>query len=104
MTTQINWSISQLERNLPEQVALTAHWRCTGTDGTFTGSVYGSQALPSNDPATPGFVPYEQITEALALQWLHEAMDVEQVLAHEANVQAQIDKQANPMQAVGTPW
>lgn len=102
--TTTTWTIDQLDHSLPDGTVLTAHWRCTGTDGTFTGSVYGSQALPSNDPATPGFVPYEQITEALALQWLHEAMDVEQVLAHEANVQAQIDKQANPTQAVGTPW
>jgi len=104
MTTQINWAISQLDRNLPEQVVLTAHWRCTGTDGTFTGSVYGSQALPSNDPATPGFVPYEQITEELALQWLHEVMGTEQVTAHEVNVQGQINKQASPTSATGVPW
>lgn len=104
MTTQTNWSIDQLERSLPDGIVLTAHWRCTGTDGTFSGSFYGSQSLPANDPAAPGFVPYEQITKELALQWLHESMGIEQVVAHEANVQQQINMQANPTQAVGVPW
>ena len=102
--TNFQWQICQLERSLPDGIVLTAHWRCNGTDGTFTGSVYGSQALPANDPAAPGFVPYEQITKDLALQWLHASMGAEQVSSHESNVQLQIDKQANPTQASGVPW
>lgn len=104
MTTQITWTISQLDRSLPDGTVLTAHWRCNGTDGTFTGAVYGTQSFPAKDPSDPTFVPYDQITEAMALQWTKDAMGAEQVTAHEANVQGQIDAQANPTSASGTPW
>ena len=102
--TTTNWTFSQLDRSLPDGTVLTAHWRCTGTDGTFTGSVYGTQSFPTKDPSDPTFVPYEQITEALALEWTKDAMGTEQVAAHEANVQQQIDAQANPTSASGVPW
>lgn len=102
--TAITWTISQLDRSLPDGTVLTAHWRCTGVDGEFTGSVYGTQSFPAKDPSDPTFVPYEQITKELALQWTKDAMGAEQVTAHEANVQGQIDAQANPTSASGTPW
>ena len=100
----ITWRIAQLDRSLPDGTVLTAHWRCNATDGTFTGAVYGTQSFPTKDPSDPTFVPYEQITEALALQWTHDAMGAEQVAAHEASVQSQIDAQANPTSASGVPW
>lgn len=102
--TAITWTISQLDRSLPDGTVLTAHWRCTGTDGEFTSSVYGTQSFPAKDPSDPTFVPYDRITEALALQWTKDAMGAEQVTAHEANVQGQIDAQANPTSASGVPW
>ena len=102
--TQITWNIEQLERSLPDGLVLTAHWRVTGVDGQHTGAVYGSIALPPNDPSAPDFVPYEQITKDQAIGWVKGAMGEEQVSAHEANVQAQIDKQKTPATASGTPW
>lgn len=102
--TTITWTIAQLDRSLPDGTILTAHWRCTGTDGAFTGSVYGTQSFPTKDPADPTFVPYDHITQATALAWVHQAMGPEQVTAHEANVQQQLAAQANPTGASGTPW
>ena len=101
---QIKWTISQLERSLPDGTVLTAHWRCTGVDGTYTGSTYSTQSFPAKDPSDPTFVPYEQITEELALTWLHAAMGAEQVQAYEDSLAQQIEKVKNPVSAVGTPW
>lgn len=102
--TTINWTISPLDRSLPDGTVLTAHWRCTAVEGNFVGTVYGTQSFAAKDPADPTFVPYNQITEALALQWTKDAMGAEQVTAHEANVLTQITAQAYPTTASGTPW
>lgn len=104
MTIEITWNIEQLERSLPDGLVLTAHWRVTGVEGQYSGTVYGSLALPANDPTDPGFVPYEQITKEQAISWVKEAMGDEQVAAHEANIISQIEKQKAPATASGTPW
>lgn len=98
----ITWTISQLDRSLPDGTVLTAHWRCSGTDGAFIGSVYSSQTLPAKDPSDPTFIPYDDLTEAEVLNWIWGAGVSKETT--EAAVQAQIDVQANPTSATGVPW
>lgn len=100
----MQWTISQLDRSLPDGFVMTAHWRVSKTEGEASGSVYGTISFPAKDPADSGFVPYEQLTEAQVLGWVKEQMGEETVAAHEAAVQAQIDAQANPTTAAGVPW
>lgn len=100
----MNWTISSLDRSLPDGVVFTAHWRVSDTQDGFTGSVYGTISFPAKDPADPDFIPYDNLTEAQVVGWVKEAMGADTVAAHEANVQAQIDKQKNPTSAVGVPW
>jgi len=101
MTT---WTISELNRTLPDGMVYTAHWRVSDTDGDASGSVYGTISFPAKDPADPDFIPYDNLTEATVIQWVKDEMGVDTVAAHEANVQAQIDKQKHPTNAVGVPW
>lgn len=100
----MNWTISQLERSLPDGVVLTAHWRVSKTDGDASGTVYGTISFPTKDPADPDFVPYQNLTEAQVIQWVKDEMGADTVAAHEAAVQAQIDAQKNPTRAAGVPW
>lgn len=100
----MNWSISQLERSLPDGVVMTAHWRVSDSDGNAHGTAYGTISFPAKDPSEPDFVPYADLTEAQVLQWVKDAMGAEQVAAHEASVAAQIDRQKNPTSAAGVPW
>lgn len=100
----MNWTISQLDRSLPDGVVLTAHWRVSATDGDASGSVYGTISFPAKDPADPDFIPYDNLTEAQVIGWVKEAMGADTVAAHEAAVQAQIDAQKNPTSAAGVPW
>lgn len=100
----MNWTISQLDRSLPDGVVLTAHWRVSKTDGDASGTVYGTISFPAKNPADPDFVPYDNLTEAQVVQWVKEEMGSNQVAAYEAAVQAQIDKQVNPSTASGLPW
>lgn len=100
----MQWTISQLDRSLPDGCVMTAHWRVSKTEGEASGSVYGTVSFPAKDPSEPDFVPYEQLTEAQVLGWVKEQMGAETVAAHEAAVQAQIDAQLNPTSAAGLPW
>jgi hypothetical protein len=75
-------------------VVFMVHWLLSGTDGTYAGSVYGTQSV-SLDPAAP-FTPYAALTEAQVIGWVQGAMGEEQVAAYEANVAQQIADQINP--------
>jgi hypothetical protein len=100
----MNWQISSLDRTLPDGWVFTAHWRVSKTEGTASGSVYGTISFPAKPPSDPDFIPYEDLTEAQVVQWVKDAMGANQVAAYEAAVQGQIDAQINPTQASGTPW
>jgi hypothetical protein len=103
-TISIVWIIERLlvrkvEGTLTD-VVITADWRCNGTDGTYSGTAYGSSsfAAPSGD-----FTPYEDLTEAQVLSWCF-SNGVDQT-AIEANVSLQIENQINPpIIAPPLPW
>ena len=98
MPITYTWSVVQMDAypeldNEPD-VVFNVHWTMNGTDGTYGGSVYGSQAL-TLDPSAP-FTPYNELTEAQVLGWVFTAMGTEQVAAYEANVAEQIADQIDP--------
>jgi hypothetical protein len=100
----INWIIERLlvkptEGSLTD-VVIIADWRCNGTDGTYSGTCYGSASFA---PPTENFTPYDQLTEAQVLGWCY-ANGVDQS-AIEANVSLQIENQINPpVIAPPLPW
>jgi len=100
----INWIIERLlvkptEGSLTD-VVITADWRCNGTNGTYSGTCYGSASFA---PPTEAFTPYEDLTEAQVLDWCY-ANGVDKT-AIEANVTAQIENQINPpVIAPPLPW
>ena len=94
--TAFNWQISALncypqQDNLTD-VVFTVHWRCTGTAGEYTASVYSTCSLPAPDPEN--FTPYENLTLNQVLGWIW-ANGVDKD-ATEAAVQTQIDNLADP--------
>jgi hypothetical protein len=100
----MKWSISSLDRALPDGVVITAHWRVSKTDGAASGSVYGTISFPAKSPSDPTFIPYQDLTEAQVIQWVKDQMGANQVAAYEAAVQWQIDAQIKPTHASGLPW
>jgi len=49
-------------------VVTAINWICTGTDGTVSSSSSGTVNLGTPNPAE--FVPYANITQSLAYQWV----------------------------------
>jgi hypothetical protein len=102
--TVFNWTVSQLDCH-PQidnktNVVFTVHWRCTGTDGTYTGTTYSTCSVPA--PVNL-FTPYDNLTLNQVLSWIW-ANGVDKS-AIEADVQIQIDNQVNPpVITPSLPW
>lgn len=98
MTITYTWSVVQMDcypqADGETDVVFNVHWTLSGTDGTYTGSVYGSQAV-TVDAAVP-FTPYADLTEEQVVGWVQSAMGAEQVAEYEAAVAGQINNQINP--------
>ena len=91
----ITWLIEAMDCKPQEgdltDVVITAHWRCNGTDGTYSGTVYGtcSFSQPEGD-----FTPYADLTQDQVLGWCwNSGVDKD---ATEANIDTQIANQVNP--------
>lgn len=74
---------------------VTSHWTLTATDGTYTGSAYGTASFEV-DPAKSNYVPYADLTLDQVIAWTQDALGEEQVASYEANVASQIEAQINP--------
>jgi hypothetical protein len=95
-----NWTIAQLERNADDNGVVTAHWRVSAEDGEYTASSYGTCSW-TPEPSTEGFVPFENLTEAMVIEWVKDSLDVDAI---EAGLTAQIEEQKAPKVIAGTPW
>jgi hypothetical protein len=100
--TEVTWSISTLESQTDTGAVFVAHWRCDATDGDYSAGAYGTAGF-TPDPEAPGFIPYDDLTEADVLAWLfaQEGFDRDE---KEAQLLSQIDAQKNPVSVTGTPW
>ena len=102
------WTILQLDC-LPDyegqvDYCITAHWQCTGSDGTFSGQVYNTQSFNVTGDK-PDFVPFDQLTEAQVVQWVQDALTPEGVTATETSIATQIENQVNPpIVSPPLPW
>lgn len=95
MATQLTWTIEQMwvkpQEGQYTDCVITAAWRCSGVDGQYTGTVYGTASFPQ--PGDP-YVPYADLTESQVLGWCW-ASGVDKT-ATEANVEQQIQNAINP--------
>ena len=92
------WNVTRMDA-YPEydgqtDVVFTVHWTLTGTDGTYTGSVYGAAGLSLEEGTT--FTPYADLTLDQVVGWVQDALGEEAVISYEANVAQQIEDQIDP--------
>lgn len=100
MATTFTWSVSSLNRHLPDGIVYTVHWRASAEqDGTTVG-IYGADSLPAPEGEV---IPYEDLTEEIVVGWLHGLEDFDKD-GKEASLQSQLDKKLNPVSESGVPW
>jgi hypothetical protein len=99
--TTYTWAIANLERELSDGYVFTSHWTLSATDGDHSASSYGSIGFERPEGK---LIPYEDLTEELAISWTKEKLGEEQVNSMEDALQEQIDKQKTPTTESGVPW
>lgn len=92
----IVWKIVDLERNIADGFVTVAHWTATAVDGNHSADTYGCVGW-RGDPV----IPYEQLTEAMVLDWVWRSVDKE---AKESSLMSRVERQKNPVKASGVPW
>jgi hypothetical protein len=102
--TTFNWQIEQLncypQSDNKTNVVFNIHWRCTGVDGAYTGTVYSTASVPA---PTDSFTEFADLTQDQVIGWIWSS-GVDKDSA-EAAVQAQIDAQINPpVVSPQLPW
>ena len=102
--TIFNWEVSQLnchsQSDNKTNVVFNIHWRCTGVDGAYTGTVYSTASVPA---PTDSFTEFADLTQDQVLGWIWSS-GVDKDSA-EAAVQAQIDNQITPpVVSPALPW
>tara|TARA_A100001201_G_scaffold1147_1_gene2927 strand:+ start:5660 stop:6019 length:360 start_codon:yes stop_codon:yes gene_type:complete len=118
MSITITWSVKTLERTTANGAVNTVHYTVNGTDGTYTGGAYGSVNLTGDVT-----IPYADLTEETCIGWVKNALgqempaedaegnpisDADRTAAAVSQIETaitnQINEQAAPTRATGTPW
>lgn len=97
------WQITQLDRKTSDGFVLVAHWQCINSEGDYPGRVYSTASFEYKADE-PGFIPYDDLTEAEVIGWVQASLGEEGVAATEAAVAGQIAAQKNPPVSTGLPW
>ena len=75
-------------------VVYNVHWIVTGVDGDYSADYIGTQVVPLNEGGT--FIPFEDLTNDVVVEWTKEAMGEEQVTQIKASVASEIEGKINP--------
>ena len=100
MAITYTWTIPTCEHDIASGGINVIHWRCSGVDGDYSASSYGTVGL-TPDASQPDFTPYADVTEAQAQGWVWDSVSQDDT---EAAIAAKIDAMANPTEASGKPW
>lgn len=90
------WTFPQFIVNPQEgslqNVVIAINWVCTGTDGNVTSSASGTVKLGTPNPAQ--FIPYADITQEMAYQWVSQGISM---LGVEMQIENQIAQISQPL-------
>lgn len=76
------------------QVVYNVHYRVTGTDGTHSATIIGTQSLEVSDLSS--FTAFDAITHENMVGWTKAALGAERVTELEASLDSQITELATP--------
>ena len=75
-------------------VVYKVHWVVTGVDGDYSSNAIGTQIVPLSEGGP--FIPFEDLTNEIVVEWTKEAMGEETVASIEAGIASQIESLINP--------
>ena len=75
-------------------VVYNVHWNVTGVEGEYSVTNIGTQIVPLSEGST--FIPFEDLTNEIVVEWTKEAMGEETVASIETSIANQIQDLINP--------
>jgi hypothetical protein len=102
--TTFTWSFPQFDVVPSEDgltdVVKTIHWRYDAVDGEYAAGAYGTVGL--GEPNPTDFIPYDQLTEAWAINAVSASINVPEM---QAALEKQIADEKNPpIVPMAPPW
>lgn len=105
MTT--TWKIAQLKRNPSTDLVIEVTYIINFLHEEVSDRKVGVVTL-TGDPADPAFIPYEELTEEIVINWVKDDLGAEAISEIEAEFLAKLEevleKKNNPEFLMGTPW
>lgn len=98
--TTFTWTIKQFDFDPGDGYVSKVYYGIEAKEGEWRFSRGGSVILPR--PKT--LIPYDQITEALALEWVKDFLGEDQVEAEEARTKESLDSIKPVSTESGLPW
>ena len=96
--TTYDWNCKTVDVHPQEEgetdVVYNVHWIVTGVDGDYSANCIGTQVVPLSEGGT--FIPFEDLTNDVVVDWTKEAMGEEQVTQIETSVASEIEGKINP--------
>ena len=105
MATTYNWNCKTVDVHPTEadhtDVVYNVHWIVTGVSDELDpeGNAYQSTSIGTQTVALSPesqFIPFEELTNEIVVEWTKETMGEEQVAQIEATIAAAIEDQINP--------
>lgn len=102
MTATTTWKVTDLKREISDGYVFTAAYEAISSESGVSESAKGSVALERPEPGD--FIPYDNLTEALCVSWVKEALGEELVGRIEGTLQRRVHDKISPQKADGLPW
>lgn len=99
----LTWAVQNMTRVIDDGFVINVAWGCQASAEGCGGAFHGGTTTYVNDPDQPDFIPYENLTEAIVLGWVYDALG-DQKAEIEAGLTAKVEKQLHPTTANGLPW
>jgi len=103
MSNEIIWNVYNLVRTMPEGVVTMVNCRISMVDGNNKALGNINQEVPYKSPSDPGFILFEQLTEAETVQWVKDQLGSEKIAQLQRSLQ-NILNQKKVATVQGTPW
>lgn len=99
MTTEIKWTIENLERQTIDGLVTKVYWRAKATDWQNVTDVYSEQTLQRGDE----FIDFEELSQEQIIEWVKSSLGEEQVTFIENKLIADLEDMASPTVVTGLP-
>ncbi len=98
MEVTYDWNCKTVDVHPQEEgqtdVVYNVHWNVTGVEGEYSVTNIGTQAVPLSEGGA--FIPFEDLTNEIVVEWTKEAMGEETVASIETSIANQIQDLINP--------